>query len=180
MNIKTSKFSRLFQGLLIASVLSGCAEQSTMPERGDKAASMSPEVRAMSQEAERAALAANPELPEDLSGISQEHRMAVYDQTQKACGQIHSVCVSNGEEAQKCVNIEAACLEGSEAILRGEQTRGGLLKVLTELVTDILGVGPVAVDLLRCVSSFLSCALLNVELTCAVDLVECVVEDVIL
>lgn len=179
MNNKSTKFSRIFQGLLIASVLTGCAEQDSMPDSGDSAVTLNAEAQAISVEAEKAALAANPEMPADLSAVSQEQRVAAYEQTQKACGEIQAVCVSNGEDAEKCVTIETACLEGSEAIMRGEQTRAGLLALLTELVTDILGVGPLAVDLVRCVSKFLACAL-TIDLTCAVDLVECVVEDVIL
>lgn len=175
MDIK--KVSRIFQGLLIAGALTGCMEQDSPP--APEAQVIQPEVQAIAAQAELAALETNPDMPQDLSHLSQEHLIQVYEQTQKACGEIQSVCISNGEDEEKCVVIETACLEGSEAILRGEQTRAGLLALLTELVTDILDVGPLAVDLVRCVSRFLACAL-TLDLSCAVDLVECVVEDVIL
>lgn len=180
MNTMRTKNSRIFQGLFIASLLSGCAEQDGEPDSKNVASKMSPEVEAVSRQAEVAALDQNPNMPSDLSAVSEVRLVTAYEQTQKACGEIQAVCVRNGEDAEKCVQIETACLEGSEAILRGEQTRAGLLSLLTELITDILGVGPLAVDLVRCVSRFLSCALTTLELTCAVDLVECVVDDVIL
>lgn len=118
-------------------------------------------------------------IPDMISKEDNSRLEAHYKETMKACTEIRTICVDDGNEEAKCVKIEKGCQQAAESLRSGASTRAGLISALKSLVEAVLGVGDSAVSLVRCASRLIGCAFSTLSFHCVPDFVECVIEEAV-
>lgn len=106
-----------------------------------------------------------------------------YDMATKACGEIRATCMKRGHGEASCGKVVDACQGSVLALRERKASKRGLIKWALDVVQDVLGLGPIAFDLVNCVGRFAACVVNPTSFLspyCAAQLVTCVTNEVIL